>query len=147
MMKKDFEQYLNGIGIVDLFYERTELVVQFYERLYPDEIKDIFVCEYIDNEGKRQYESLWLFSSRAIMMEAKRFLTDDDFDATPFSKRIVYWKVNKTEFDFENPTEKSRLTVEFHLVHNISGTLKASKENCNNLYHVLKKWILPNMAE
>lgn len=145
-MKKDFAQYLNGIGIVDLFYERAELVLQFYENLYPNEIEDLFVSEYIDNEGKRQYESLWFFSSR-LAMEAKYFLAGDNFDATPVLERIKYWGLQKTEFDFENPTEKSRLTIEFSLVQNISGSLKASKEHCNHLYYIFKKYILSNMAK
>lgn len=145
-MKEDFSQYLKSVGIVDLFYERTEAILQFYEKLYPKEIEDIFVSEYIDNEGKRQYESLWLFSSQ-VTGEAKHFLTNDDFDATPISERVSYWKLNKADFDFENSTKKSRLTIEFHLVQNIVGRLKASQENCSHLYNLFLKHILPNMAK
>ena len=145
-MKKYFVQYLKSIGIVELFYERTESILQFYESLYPNEIEDVFVSEYIDNEGKRQYEDLCFFSSQATM-EAKRFLTDYDFDASPIRERVIYWRMRKTDFDFEKPTEKSRLDIEFGLEHRITGRLKASKENCNHLYHVFKKYILPNMAK
>ena len=88
-MKNEFVDYLNEVGITDLFQDKAKEAYLFYEKLYPDAILDLFVSEYIDEEGKRQYENLWFFTS-SIFMEAKQFLAEDNFDAAPIVKKFKY---------------------------------------------------------
>lgn len=142
-MKTEWTTYLESIGIQELFLKRAEEVIDFYQQIYPDQIEDIFVTEYFDKEGNRQYESLWLFS-KTWTMEAKLFLTQDDFDATPLKNQVKYWCIKKTEYNFRESSAKSRMTIEFILLTGISGTLKASGKNCDHLKTVLLKHFMPN---
>lgn len=142
-MKNEWAKYLDSIGIKDLFLKRVEEILVFYQTVYPDHIEDIFITEYLDADGNRQYESLWLFSETAVM-EAKRFLKDDDFDFTPLKEQVEYWNIKKTEYDFQDASPKSRMTLLFVLATGISCILKASRENCDHLKSLFLKHILRN---
>ena len=143
-MKKEFVEYLNSIGITGLFQDRAQEISSFYEKITADTMQDIFVSEYVDEEGRRQYENLWLFTSSAIF-EAKLFLTTDDFDGTPYTKKIKYWKIAKKDYDFNSVTSKSRMTLTFSLETSMGCIMKASGENCLFLKNIFLKYILPNL--
>lgn len=145
-MKAEWATYLESIGIQELFLKRVEKVFDFYQKVYSDQIEDIFVSEYIDEDGNRQYESMWLFSTTSAM-EAKNFLQEDNFDSTSLRKQVKYWSIKKTEYDFTKATTKSRMVLNFGLLSGISGLLKASKENCDPLKSLFMKYILPNAIE
>ena len=145
-MKEGFTKYLGSIGITKTFGERIETIQEFYREICPDEITDIFVTDYIKEDGAREYENLWFFSER-YCMEAKQFLTKDNFDITPIQSRICYWSIQKQDYDFEKATEKSRLNVEIGMDTEIRGSLKASKENCDYLRDIIFKYVVPNLKE
>lgn len=145
-MKTELTTHLESIGINGPFLKRAELVLDFYEQIFPNQIEDIFVSNYFDKDGNRQFENMWLFSKRFIM-EAKNFLQEDDFDSVPLRKQVKYWSIKKTEYNFTDATSKSRMTVDFILLSEINGILKASGENCNYLKSLFMKHILPNAIE
>lgn len=145
-MKNKWQAYLETIGIQHMFLERVDDVLSFYQQVYPDQIEDIFVTEYFDKEGNRQYESMWLFSKH-FAMEAKQFLVEDDFDSAPLQHQVKYWSIEKTDFDFRDATEKSRMLLNFHLLSGVAGALKASRENCNFLRDIFRKHVLPNALD
>ncbi len=61
-MKQEFVDYLKSIGIkAGSLLDQIESIYEFYLEMCPDEITDIFVTDYIDSEGKREYENLWFF--------------------------------------------------------------------------------------
>ena len=63
MMKLD--EYLDGIGITtNVLKERVKLVYSVASQMCPEEIEDIFVTDYIKEDGTREYESLWFFSDK-----------------------------------------------------------------------------------
>ena len=64
-MKTEWNRYLDDIGIKGLFLDKVKSVRDFYQELYPDQIEDIFITEYIDQEANRHYESMWLFFKNA----------------------------------------------------------------------------------
>lgn len=145
-MKTEWIEYLNSIGIKDLFLNRCKEVYNFYQQVYPDQIKDIFVTEYLDKEGVRLFESLWFFSE-TMVMEAKKFLSEDDFDSVPLKHQIRYWNIKKTDYDFIMATTKSRLVVDFTFLSGTNGALKASRENCDNLKLIFNKYVITNEIE
>jgi hypothetical protein len=145
-MKTEWITYLESIGIEGLFLERAEKVIDFYQQLYPDQIEDIFVTEYLDKDGNRQYESVWLFSNTGAM-EAKAFLKKDDFDFASLKQQVKYWNIKKTEYDFCKATNKSRMILDFELLTGILCALKASRENCDYLKALLFKHIIPNAID
>lgn len=145
-MKEEYSSYLKQIGITGLFYNRAKEVYEFYEKLYPGAVQDVFVTDYIDSEGKRQYENLWFFTS-TLVLEAKRFLTEDNFDSAPLKKKVQRWQVNRTEYNFEKASTKSRLSITVELKFANDCTLKASQENCDHLRDIFIKHIVPNTID
>ncbi len=149
MSKNDFTPYLTSIGITKAYLERAIEIINFYESHIVDEIKDIFVCEHIDENGNREYESLYLFNEELIM-EAKQFLhkDKDTFDAATYHKSICYWEMTKSNYDFVNEaTSESRMNVQFRMLSTIAGELKASQTNCDALKEIYLKYILPNTVD
>lgn len=145
-MKDEWVRYLDSIGVTNLFRDRAEEIIAFYEALYPQQLKEIFVTEYVDKENKRQFENVWIFTDK-LCCEAKRFLKEDDFDATTLKNQVKYWSLKKEKYNFQQGTSDSRLTVYFNLVSGIRGELKASGENCDYLKRIFVEYILPNVVE
>lgn len=136
-------KYFDEVGLKGKFRDKATEIIDFYESLYPNQLKTVFVSEYVDNEGNRHFENLWIFTDKHIC-EAKSFLTEDDFDSAISKKAVNYWRVKKENYDFEAATQKSRMTLSFGLTTGISGKLKASGENCDFLRELLKQYIIPN---
>jgi len=145
-MKAEFVSYLNSISATDQVMARVEIILNFYKEACPEDIMDIFICETIKSDGNREYQSLWLFSEK-YAMEAKNFLIQDDFDIMPIKNLMTYCDVQKTEYDFNNASEGSRLLVKISVTHMLNGELRASKANCNFLKSITLKYFVPNLRE
>jgi len=145
-MKEEFKKYLESIGITEALSNRIETIYEFYREICPDEITNIFVTDYIKEDGTRENENLWFFSQK-YAMEAKLFIEKDDFDISPIRNRIYYWIVQKQNYDFKKAGEKSRLYLKFSLDTGVSGELKASKENCDYLRNIIREYIVANLKE
>jgi len=145
-MKEKFTQYLRSIGVPLALDEKIQKAYEFYLEICPDEITDIFVTDYITNDGTREYENLWFFSEK-YWMEAKQFITKENFDIVPAQKRVNYWSLEKQNYDFKRATEASRLHLSFQLAATVTGNLKASKENCDYLKDIIIKYVVPNLKE
>ena len=145
-MKDEFVSYLKTIGMTEPLLERVKSIHDFYEAIFPNEITSVFVSEYVNQDGSRQYESLWFFSLK-YTMEAKQFTTTDNFDVAPIHKQIRHWLVEKQEYDFKEATTTSRFTLTFLTRDDVIGTLKASGTNCDQLRDVVAKYMIPNLLE
>ena len=146
-MREGFIRYLESIGITEALRKRIETIYGFYREICPDEIKDIFVTDYINGDGSRKYENLWFFSEKCGM-EATQFTIKDSFDIVPVLKRVWHWRIEKQDYDFKKATEKSRLYLSFDIgSYAFGGELKASKENCDHLRDIILKYVVPNLKE
>lgn len=143
-MKKEFIEYLESISITKVLRERVETIYKFYQDICRDEITGIFITDYIKKDGSREYENLWFFSEK-YCMEAKQFITKDDFDITPIKKRVFYWTIQKQDYDFKKATKKSRLYLKLSLDPGIGGDFKAAKENCDHLKEIILKYVVLNL--
>jgi len=80
---KKFIPYLQRIGIkTKSLFDRIESIYNVFSKMCPEEIMDIFITDYIKDDGTREYESLWFFSA-TFCLEAKQFITKYDLDITP----------------------------------------------------------------
>ena len=144
--REQFEAYLKGLGLGEPLVERGLVVVENVERVLPGPITHIFVSEYRDGEGNRNAESLWLLT-KEYMSESIGFPTEDRFDIVPVRSGIVRLEVNRDHFDFTTPTEQSRLMIDVNFSPSgsmsLSGSLKASGENCLALTEILQEYLLP----
>jgi hypothetical protein len=144
-MKQGFQEYLASLELTDPVKARVESVLEFYAVLAPEEIESIFVTDYLDQNGARFFESLWLFS-KGYVMEAKQFISQDDFDIGPLG-RLFWIAVRKENYDFKTATAASRLNIEYrNLASEFGGQLRASGKNCDNLRQVLVERLVPRLT-
>ena len=78
-------------------------------------------------------------------MEAHNFTSEYDIDLVPITK-ILRFAISFKEYDFNKATLESRLTVYFSLFGVISGTLKATAENCDYLRNIIYTYLKPNLT-
>lgn len=146
-MKEEFMDYLASIGVPEALWQRVREMYHFYRDICAQEIGDIFVTDYINEEGSREFENLWFFSDKHHFMEAKGFVTRDDFDCVPMKNRIFYWEVKKQDYDFHRATDKSRLYLSFELHPPVTCEFKAAKGNCDYLRDIFLKYVVANLKE
>ncbi|MGB9978851.1 hypothetical protein [Methanobacterium sp.] len=144
-MKENFYKYLLDIGITKTYGKKVEEIYNFYKNVCLEPIEDVFITDYITEDQLREYESLWFFSKN-YAMEAKRFIKEYDLDMSPISK-VTRWEIKKKDYDFENATEKSRMSLHFSSDIGITFNFKASKENCDYLKKIFNTYINSNMQE
>ena len=145
-MKEEFIKYMEDVGLTGPIRERAKSIYDFYREICPDEITGIFITDYMNEDGGRVYEHLWFFSEK-YCMEAKQFITTDDFDITPIKNRITYWGLKKQDYDFKKATEKSRLYLKFVIDTRSACEFKASKENCDHFKDIILEYIKSNLKE
>lgn len=145
-MREEFIKYLESMGITRALRERIETIYECCKEICSNEITGIFITDYIKEDGSREYESLWFFSDK-YCMEAKQFITTDDFDITPIKKRINYCTIQKQNYDFKKATEKSKLFLRVKFDAEMAGVFKATKENCDYLKEIILKYIKINLKE
>ena len=147
-MKAEFLEYLKLIGITSEEYlKRIGMIMDVHLELCQDEIIDIFVDEYIKEDGTREYEDISFFSNK-YEFSAIQFLIDNNFCLSKRKKNVVAIKIKHKDYDFNKATEKSRLNIELTKdIINVYGIFKASKENCDYLKQIYLKYIVPNIME
>ena len=145
-MRKEFIKYLESIGITKALQERIETIYECCKELCSNELNDIFVTDYLQEDGTREYENLWFFSDK-YCMEAKNFITVDDFDISPIKKRINYWTIQKQNYDFKKATGKSYLYLRVSCDVKVQLILKAANNNCDYLKEIILKYVVPNLKE
>ena len=140
--------YLEVIKLPTVLTARVREIYNFFSTVFSEDIERVFVTNYFTQEGKEEFESLWLFSNSYIS-EAKQFAIKDDYDMAFVKESIAYWEMNKENFDFNEATEKSRLHIRAALANNVnvSVELKASGHNCNYLRQVFESHILTNLQK
>jgi hypothetical protein len=144
-MEEKFYKYLESIGIGEPITKKVEELYIFYEEMLKkndDAIIDMFITDYIKQDGSRVFENLWFFSNK-YMMESKLFINKDDLDFLATKNGVIYVNIKKENYDYKNAQEQSRLIVEYVTSHNAGGILKASKENCNKLRDIINDYIIP----
>lgn len=145
-MKHEFVEYLKSIGLKEPFLKKIETIYVFFDEICPDDIEDIFINEHV-TEGKRIYKSV-LFFSKKYVMEAKQFTGDvDDFDIMPIEGRAEYYQIKKMKYDFAKATQASTAYAKIQFDNRMYVQLRASRENCDHLRQMMKKYVLANLKE
>lgn len=142
-MKAEFEEYLRGLGMGDVLLERVTEIERSVRPLCPEELKYVFVAEYVEEGGMRQYEDLFFFSDN-YAIQATNFVNRNELDMDRIGKSISSLKIVGEQFDFAAPTEKSRLSVRYYTATALRADLKASRENCAHLLAIVRTCLVPN---
>ncbi len=145
-MKDEFSKYLDSIEAPQVVRGRVDQIHGFYQILCPEEITDLYISEYVEDSGRRQYESLWFFSS-SYCMEALQFVSQVKLDMIGLHDSVYRWAATAAEYDFKKATSASRLSLDIEFGGDLRGSLKASSENCDFLVGVLRQHLIPNMKQ
>jgi len=141
-----FLPYLDSIGISNRpLLDRIEFLYKIAQFLCPEEIEDIFVTDFINNEGERNYENLWFFSQNFVT-EAHNFSSTYHVDVAPID-RIYRLELSFDNYNFKKATPSSKATVRFKIQEEIRGNLKASGYNCDSLKDILTKHLKPLISK
>jgi len=135
-------KYCKSIGLTAPYLERTEALYEMINEAIKDEFVDIFIEDYIEQEGTRIYSCVSFFGKR-FYAEIEEFLTKDEIvfcDINMIAKAI---RVKKQDYDFKKATEKSRLNIDIIFDFHTTANLKASKENCDFLWNIINKYFIP----
>ena len=145
-MKKAFQTYLKSIGFAKPLLQRATVIMSFFEDQCGYRVEDIFVDEYLSEDGGRNYEAINFFTRDAILT-AQNFTNEDDYSMwRPVSMEIHRMTITKKEYDFEEAIPASRLNIEVSI--GLGGAeFKASGENCTHLWTIFKKYFLPLMQK
>lgn len=144
--KLEMGEYLVTIEMPEIFRKRVFAIYDFYHKICPEEITGVFVTDYLNEDGTRQYENLWFFSEKCLM-EAKQFITKDDFDITPIKNIKSYIQIKKENYDFNKATEKSKINLTLGERFALECLIKASKENCDYLKEIILKYFIPELMK
>ena len=144
-MKKKFKEYLGTLPITKVVINRIDEVMTLNSKLLNDKILDIFVCEIKNHEGSRTYTSLWLFAEKNAI-ECKNFLQTDDFDITPYFKKLDYCSIKPLNFDFEEVKVNSSVQIYARFGENVFDIV-ATEQNCIKALDIYKKYIIANLID
>jgi hypothetical protein len=142
-----YSDYLNSIGInTDTLIKKVETTLLAAKRICPEEIKSIYISDWIQTEGQRAYEHLYLFTNNYII-ESANFTTDTNvnIEITVLKDRVIYVIVKYNDY-FEKANTASKLSLYFRTDVGVFG-LKGAKENCDKLIEVYDKYVRPNISK
>src|SRR5437870_3595831 len=92
-MKQSFISYFQRVGMTDKPIERVYDIFEVFSKLYPGEqIEDVLVTEYTNEDGSRVYENIIFFTGGGLMLGSDSFLTKDAFDTMDLNSNIAFWK-------------------------------------------------------
>jgi hypothetical protein len=142
-MKTEFSEYFKSIGITEPVLTRIETIMEYSSQVCPnDEVMDVFVSEYVEQDGTRKYEDLRLFCKKRHFV-ASDFINKDEFYVTDPLAKIIGIKFEAKDFDFKKATDKSRLRIRRFYSYESLSEFKASMQNCDHLMRIYEKYILP----
>lgn len=137
----NYNDYLRDIGISDgVIKDRVDEIISYFGSLYDNtKLKRIFISEYITEDGNRNYTSLWLIYEN-IICEAKNFINETDFDSIYYkTNHIFYWNLKSKEKIKDEFKDSDRLSLMVQFDDGMTGTFKASKNNCKYLLQILRE--------
>ena len=139
--------YLNSIGInTEALINKIEKTLRAARRICPEEIQGIYISDWIQTEGQRAYEHLYLFTNTYIIESANFTIdTNVNIEVTVLKDRVKYVIVKYNDY-FEKADTASRLSVRFDTDSGVFQ-LKGAKENCDKLIEVYDKYVRPNISK
>ena len=143
-MKQDFIDYFKSLGMRRPYLDRTEELYRVADQISPARIGDVFVSEYLD-DGVRTPQSVWFFTTDLGYAIEAHFIDNDQIDIFTIKGRVKNIVVRKKDYDFKLATEKSRLNVRLKTDLDIDRKMKASKENCDHLWRIVRTHLKNNL--
>ena len=85
-----------------------------------------------------------VFFTNMLLVECKNFLSQDDFDITPYQNKISYCSIAPINFDFDTCTDQSSVRIHCRLG-DMALNIIATDVNCNEAFKIYQKYIVANL--
>jgi len=146
-MKEEIENYLTAIGVTTTsIKQKIDYFIKICHLICQEEIIDIFIDDYLTEDGTKKYSGITLFTKNFIL-GAENFLDKDEIYCARSDNKICYLSIDMKDYDFCKATEKSRINIQIYRETGGEGFYKASKENCDYLRDIYFKYILPRVIK
>jgi len=146
-MKENIVRYLNCIGMSEAVVNRVSCIYNEITQLFATkEIEAALICD-VNNNGLREFTSLWFFTS-SMAYECKRFMVSDDYDVTPIEKNVVYFNIIKDKYSFDkDPEDNSQVTMNALSINGkITMNFHVTGENCKYAIEIARNFLIPNVV-
>ncbi|MGD0327847.1 MAG: hypothetical protein ABSB21_04380 [Halobacteriota archaeon] len=145
---RPFTDYLDAIHLWDFYTDLDDHITQ-YEKVYPDEVTDIFISnDIIDN--KISCGSLWLFNENGCI-EMKNFpngnnmrfvrLKDSTYETESDDYKFYDCETLRDCLNKTGTNPNAHLRINVALLSGQEIQFKAVGRNCDFLFYILKKYI------
>jgi len=145
-MEEKFLNYIESIGITNALIPRVEHVIETLENISGEKILDIFISEYMQENGTRTYEDFRAFSKN-YHLGALKFINDIKYIIWNRNNKlfsIINWEVSNYDFKSASPDSRLSLLGSFYFPGPI--LLKASQNNCDKLLSFFKKYLIGSLG-
>lgn len=145
-MSLNIDEYCKTVGLSNIQIPRVKQIYAEYSQIFNQEIRDIFVSEQTTPENLRLYISLWFFTD-SCFLEAKNFLSTDNYDIAILKKGVKHVQFSKVNFVFgQSAQNNSSFVLDMQVTDLIKAQFRASQNNCEKLLEIYKKHILTNIT-
>ena len=107
-----------------------------------EEVTAVFINDMIDEGGNRSCHSMWFMSDK-YSVEARNF--QDEYKLDVIANRVRRIEVSVVDFDLEKVVDSSSLTVHVGYEEQTWGDFYAARENCLNLWNIVRKYYIPRI--
>lgn len=142
-MNQEITNYLKSLGMGEILIEKIGTYYNNFYRIYGETMDDAVISEYINEDGQRQYESLFFFSENHVFEVSNFLLAESKMWISCLNGNISYLGFTHKDFDYIAPTASSRLNVDTKWKQGTSFILniKASGNNCLHLLNIVQKYM------
>lgn len=143
------QRYLTSIGMKSEFdLTLTKQLFSHATSICPEQLADVFVSNYHQEDNSQQFKDLWFFS-RNYVIEALNFTKTRPvrFELSIYSRNIQCVRIETSDFDLgKRAKPASRLHIEFYTLSDFSCDHIAFGTNCAVLWNIYTTYIKPNMV-
>lgn len=143
-MKDQYAQYLLSIDETETLYERVNIILHSYRKIWAEEVADIYLSEDAKTDAIAGYRDLWLYSTN-IATRIELFKTEWNFEVLPIRDCVLRCQIKRRKYDFGNAVPESRLSVMVALDSGRQFELNASGVNCRYLKDIILKYFMANL--
>jgi hypothetical protein len=147
---ENIDKYLNSINLissVDIqriheFFLKTQMIC-------PDKLREIFISNYNESDGKVQFKDIWFFSD-SYVIEVLNFVTEENayLEISKIKDNICDVTIQSNSFDFSKKADNnSKLHISIYTLGGLFNCdCLAYGVNCDYLMSIYNRFIKNNIS-
>jgi hypothetical protein len=145
-MLEKYKAYLDSIQISSPpLLEKVEECLRDIQHFCPEEIRDIHINDYVQEDGTHQYESVECFTDNFLGCVSS-FMQTPVVEIRPWPNDMAL-ELRSTNYDFKKASDQSRLAVTIEFSTFGDWEYKASGINCDHLRDMVLAHVSPRLRK